>query len=251
MSEVLSLHGGGYRYIKGVFQYSGGVIAEAGHRIVRARFSKVPSLEDGFNAIRSHLQSIGRPLSALCACELRSPKPFTEQGFKEFNKTYVDALEGFDLLHDGLNPVARTNVCLEIGPAPMVSVYAFSYTVQDSSERYSRDFVISGSGEVPEGKSNYIDHVICLGDRSPEGLRMKARWVCEEMERRMRLLDFGWENVTGTQVYTVHDIHPFLADELIRRGAAKNGLNWHFSRPPVAQLDYEMDVRGVSREIVL
>jgi hypothetical protein len=48
----------------------------------------------------------------------------------------------------------------------------------------------------------------------------------------------------------VYDLHPFLADEIIRRGAAPAGLTWHFARPPVKDLDYEMDVRGVAREIV-
>jgi hypothetical protein len=28
------------------------------------------------------------------------------------------------------------------------------------------------------------------------------------------------------------------------------GLTWHFARPPV-RVEYEMDVRGVAREIVL
>jgi hypothetical protein len=46
-------------------------------------------------------------------------------------------------------------------------------------------------------------------------------------------------------------VHPFLADEIVRRGATRGGLTWHFCRPPVVELDYEMDVRGVARELVL
>ena len=41
-----------------------------------------------------------------------------------------------------------------------------------------------------------------------------------EMERRMAALGFGWSDTTATQVYTVHDLHPFLADEIVARGAA-------------------------------
>ncbi|MGE0796967.1 MAG: hypothetical protein AB7G13_08070 [Lautropia sp.] len=251
MSEVLPQTDGGYRYLKGVFQYSAGVVADRGYRLERARFAKPLALEDGFAAVQSHLRSLGRPLSALCACELRSPKPFTEAGFEEFNKRYVGSLDAFRLLKDGINPVARTNVCLEIDPAPGVRVYAFSYAVPESDGNAPRDFVISGSGEVPEGKGNYLEHVIRLGDRSADGLRAKARWVCEEMERRMGAFGLGWEDASATQLYTVHDIHPFLADELVRRGAARCGLSWHFSRPPVEQLDFEMDVRGIRREIVV
>jgi hypothetical protein len=34
-------------------------------------------------------------------------------------------------------------------------------------------------------------------------------------------------------------------------GAARAGLTWHYARPPVGCLDYEMDVRGVSLERML
>jgi hypothetical protein len=71
------------------------------------------------------------------------------------------------------------------------------------------------------------------------------------MERRMQALGFGWVQATATQLYTVHDVHPILADEIVRRGAVPAGLTWHFARPPVVGLDFEMDVRGVTREILL
>ena len=49
----------------------------------------------------------------------------------------------------------------------------------------------------------------------------------------------------------MHDIHSFLADEIVRRGAAVAGLTWYYARPPVVGLDYEMDVRGVPVERVV
>jgi hypothetical protein len=49
----------------------------------------------------------------------------------------------------------------------------------------------------------------------------------------------------------VHDLHPFLADEIVRRGAARSGLTWHFCRPPVRGLEFEMDCRGVRAEEVI
>jgi len=48
----------------------------------------------------------------------------------------------------------------------------------------------------------------------------------------------------------VHDLHPFLADEIVRRGAARAGLNWHYARPPVRELEYEMGCRAVMDERV-
>jgi hypothetical protein len=57
--------------------------------------------------------------------------------------------------------------------------------------------------------------------------------------------------VTATQVYTIFDIHPPLAQEIVRRRATPGGLTWHFARPPVQGLDFEMDVRGVAHELVI
>jgi hypothetical protein len=71
------------------------------------------------------------------------------------------------------------------------------------------------------------------------------------MERRMAALGFGWSEVTATHVYTIFDIHPLLADEIVCRGATLGGLTWHFARPPVQDLDFEMDVRGVAHEFVI
>jgi hypothetical protein len=82
-------------------------------------------------------------------------------------------------------------------------------------------------------------------------MREKAHYVLDEMERRLAAFDLGWEDTTATQVYTVHDLYPFLADEIVRRGAAHSGLTWHYARPPVRELEYEMDCRSVSRESVV
>jgi hypothetical protein len=37
----------------------------------------------------------------------------------------------------------------------------------------------------------------------------------------------------------------------VRRGAARSGLTWHYARPPVRELEYEMDCRGVTAEHVV
>lgn len=250
MSEVIALESGGYRFIKGVFQYSAGVAAMPGFEIERTRFAAPVPLAEGFATIEAHLKSLGRPLTAFCACELRSPEPFTEAGFEAFNRLYVGTLERWGVMRNGLNPVARTNICPEVYKPDGPSFYAFSYTVP-SAPGAGRSFVAAGSGEAPEGTGSYRDATIRLGDRSPEGLREKARWVLGEMERRMHALGFDWSNATGTHLYTVYNVYPFLQEEIARRGAMPAGLSWHFARPPVRDLDYEMDVRGVFREQVM
>jgi hypothetical protein len=128
--------------------------------------------------------------------------------------------------------------------------YAFSYTVP-SEDRTARSFVAAGSGEAREGGPSYEGRIIRRGDQSPEAMREKARFVLGAMKRRMAALGFSWPEVTATQVYTIFDIHPLLADEIVRRGATPGGLTWHFARPPVQGLDFEMDVRGVAHEFVI
>jgi hypothetical protein len=193
---------------------------------------------------------IGRPPTAFCAGELRSPAQFTDAGFVAFNRHYVERLAAWGVFRDEVNPVARSNACPEIDPPATPSFYAFSYTLP-SENRATRSFVAAGSGEAREGGPSYEGRIIRRGDQSPEATREKARFVLGTMEQRMAALGFGWADVTATQVYTIFDIRPLLADEFVRRGAIPGGLTWHFARPPVQGLDFEVDVRGVDHELVI
>jgi hypothetical protein len=246
---TIATSAGGYSYIPGVFQYSAGVAALPGFRIERVRFSRLVPLREGFARAAHIMAAAGRPLTAFCACELRSPAPFTEARFKAFNEGYVRALADWGVVQDGANPVARSNVCPDINPPVEPSFHAFAFTTVAAQP--SPSFVIAGSGEVPEGMGNYRDHIVCRGDLSPAGLRGKARWVLGEMERRMAAFGMSWHQTTAVQLYTVHDIYPFLRDELVRRGAARHGITWHFDRPPIVEIEYEMDCRAVDTERVI
>ena len=251
MADVVTFQRGGYRFIEHAFQYSGGVAAEPGFAIERVRLARMLPLAEGFDAVEAHLQRHDRPPSALCACELRSPAQFTDAGFVAFNRLYVQRLESWGIFRDEVNPVARSNVCPEIGPPPTPSLYAFCYTVPAGSGYARTDFVTAGSGEADGASGPYAERIVRYGDTSADGLREKAHFVLDAMERRMAALGRSWADVTATQLYTVFDIHPALADEFVQRGATVPGLTWHYARPPVLGLDVEVDVRGVSRETVL
>lgn len=246
MSDVRVFPPGGYRFINAVFQYSGGVAAEPGHRIVRVRLARPLALKEGFRLAEDAIRAAGRPITSFCACELRSPAPFTETGFREFNELYAGQLKQWQIYDGSVNPVARSNVCPAINPPKEPSLYAFAYTEPHDGD--SRTFIVAGSAEAPEGKPNYRDFIVRFNDVTPSGLRDKARFVLGTMESRLSALGFAWSDTTATQVYTVHDLHPFLADEILRRGAANAGLTWHYCRPPVVDLEYEMDCRGVRFE---
>ncbi|MBS0532126.1 MAG: hypothetical protein JSS22_22425 [Proteobacteria bacterium] len=249
MIATVEARGGGYRYIPGVSQYSAGVAALPGFSLERVRFADPVPMKEGFARAAEIIKAAGRPLTAFCACELRSPAPFTESGFKIFNGEYTGYLSQWGITTNGANPVARSNVCPKLDPPSVPGFHAFSFTVLASNAPSS--FIISGSGEAPEGKSNYREHAVRLGDTGPAAMKDKAMWVLGEMERRMSAFGGTWSTLTGVQLYTVHDIHPFLESELAKRGAMRNGLTWHFNRPPVIDLEYEMDCRRVFSERVV
>ncbi len=248
--NAVSFAPGNYQYAPGVFQYSCGVVADPGYAIRRVRLLRALPLAAGFELIERHLAEQGRPTTAFCACELRSPAPFDDAGFIAFNRVYVSTLDRWGIAAGERNPVARSNVCPQYAPPAEVSLYAFSYTVA-AADSQAPSFVVSGSAEAPEGHGGYAGHVIRPGDTSPDGLREKARWVLGEMRRRLNCLGMDWADIASTHVYSVHDIHPLLRSEFLPRGAAPGGITWHAVRPPVDLLDFEMDVRRVAQEWVL
>src|ERR1700681_215227 len=126
---------GGYRFILSVFQYSGGVAALPGYEIQRVRFRTPVPLSEGFERVAQIITDAGRPLTAFCACELRSPAPFTEEGFCAFNEIYVVTLRKWGLYDGTVNPVARSNVCPQIDPPAAPSFHAFSFTTRAAGAR--------------------------------------------------------------------------------------------------------------------
>jgi len=240
---------GNYRFIPAVFQYSSGAAADSGFEVERVRFDRLPSLAEGFAQIAKYIQAAGRPLTSFCACELRSPGAFTEDGFLKFNQHYVKTLAEWGLFDGTTNPVARSNVCPEIGPPAEPSFYAFSFT--RPSQGTTPTSVIAGGAESREGSGSYPERTVRYRDLSPDGLREKVRFTVGSMESRLGAFGFGWKDTTAVQAYTVHDFHPAMTDELVRRGATRSGLTWHFARPPVIDLEYEMDCRRVMRETVI
>jgi hypothetical protein len=173
MAGLPVFEAGAYRYIKAVFQYSGGVVAQPGYEIERARFATPLPLAEAYAAVESHLKALGRPVTAFAACELRSPEPFTDQGFTEFNRVYVKTLERWGIYKGGdspVNPVARTNVCPVYDRPAEPVMYGFSYTVPAKDGNAPRaTFIVSGSGDARADGTTYSDRVIRYQDTSPEG----------------------------------------------------------------------------------
>jgi hypothetical protein len=244
---------GNFHFLKGIVAYSSGVAADAGHEIVHATLRTPAPVRAGFEFIARHLQQAGRPMHAVCAIELRSPRQFTFEGFAAFNSnTYRALLDEHDMLVDGINPIARTNVVPELGPPPEPSLFAFSYTAPARAAAARRDFVVAGAGELYEDELD-PRRIVRAGETSDAAMREKAAYVMQRMALRLQALGAHWDDVSVVSIYTAFDVFPWLRDEMLATigGARAHGVRWHYTRPPIVGLEYEMDVRGVSSEIYL
>src|SRR5260370_30129698 len=174
---------GNYRFIPAVFQYSSGAAASAGFEIERVRFDSPLPLAEGFAQVAKYIRAAGRPLTSFCACELRSPAAFTEDGFRKFNERYVKTLAEWGIFDGTTNPVARSNVCPEIDPPAEPSFYAFSLTRPSQSATPS--FVIAGGAELRDGSRSHPQPIVRSRDLSPDGFKEKSRVAVGALENQL------------------------------------------------------------------
>lgn len=236
-----------YRFLPGIPAFSSGVVATTGWEIVHATLRVPVPWRDGFAQIERHLRAQGRPRTALCGIELRSPAPFTFEGFDTFNQGYRALLADWEILVDGDNPIPRTNVAPVIAVPAEPSLYGFAYTIPGATPMPT--FVVAGAGEMRD-RTRGAQGIVRLGDTSAEAMREKARFVMGVMQDRLRALG-EWSRVTAIDVYTALPIDGALLDEILRPAgaAAIHGIRWFPSRPPIQGLEFEVDIRGVAREL--
>ncbi len=241
---------GGYRFLPGIAPFSSGTIAMPGSQVVHATLRRPIPWRKGFELIDAHLSAEKRPRAALCAIELRIPAALTPDGFDGFNAGYQALLKEWDLLVDGQNPIARTNVAPVVGAPAEASLYGFAYTML--GEAATPTFVVAGSGETRRNERG-VAELVRGGEHTPDAMREKAAYVLGVMGDRLHSLGADWADVTAINIYTAHPIEPFLADTILRGvgPAAIHGVTWHLSRPPVIDIEFEMDMRGTQRRIWL
>ena len=241
---------GNFKFIQGRVPFSLGAVADAGYEVVHVTFSPLPALAAGFDRVENHLRSLGRPLNALCGMELRIPKPLSYQGFVEFNQGYIEKLISWKVHVGDLNPIARTNVAIEVEPVPWPSVYGFSYTVP--SRHQQATFVLSGVPELKPGGGGERE-VVAPGDITLTGMHQKVDRVLASVTALLQQIQATWADPTTIEIYTVHDFHPLLETAVLRKitSANRHGIRWHYARPPVMDSEFEMDVRRVFQELIL
>lgn len=241
---------GDYHFLPGIAPYSCGVAAASGHEIVHVVLRRPVPYRLGFDVIEDRLSRENRPRAALCAVELRSPRPFTFEGFATFNAEYSEILKSWGLFVDGVNPIARTNVAPAVRSPNQPVLYGFSYTRPCHAGDGGPSFVVAGAGELPEGVLTR-DGVVRLGETDPAAIAEKARFVMDLMESRLLGLGVGWDRVTALNVYSVHSLDRIAPEIVLDRAgpAAWHGVRWHYSRPPILEIEYEMDLRGAAHEV--
>ena len=241
---------GNYRFLPGIAPFSSGAVADAGYQVIHVTLRQPVAYRKGFELIDAHLKSEGRPRQALCAIELRIAEPLTGNGFDTFNAGYRALLTDWDILIDGENPIARTNVAPVVGAPAEPSLYGFAYTAPGGPG--TPTFIVAGSGET-KGRSLDARGLVRFAETSPGAMADKATYVMGVMRDRLHGLGADWPDVTAINVYTVHPIETFLADVILRNAgaAAIHGITWHLSGPPVKDIEFEMDMRGVARRLWL
>ena len=241
---------GHYHFLKGIEPYSAGAIADPGFEIVHVTLGDQDvGWRNGFDIIEAQLQAAGVERSALCGVELRSPAPFTMQGFISFNEGYCEVLKQWGLYVGGVNPVARTNVAPQYSLPESPVLYGFSYVIP-TDEPVPPTLVIAGAGELRDG---ILDErgIVRAGDTGPEAIAEKAAFVMKVMEERLHGLGARWDLLQVVNIYTVHPIDD-IAERVVldRLGPARSrGIHWYRSRPPVVGIEFEMDMRGVRQEL--
>jgi hypothetical protein len=237
---VTHFSAGDYRFLAAPGRpFSSGVVAEVGFDLVHARFFRPLPLEAGLEAAARHVESTGRPVTAIAAFELRIPRPFSEEGFAEFNAGYVRRLERMGLTAQPDLPTGRTNVAPIFDVVSEPSVYAFTYTVpapaQEPGDRPA--FRLSGSAET----------------RRDGPLEDRFRSVVETLTGRLAELGVRWEDSTAINLYAAAQApREVEADMVAAFGlAALHGITWMPALPPVTGLQFEIDARRVGSELIL
>jgi len=201
--------------------------------LIRAQFATPQPLQQGFDHIAAYLAAQGRPRQSLCSMELRIPEPLSFEGFIAFNSGYRSILEDWDIPIGNLNPVARTNVAPAAAAPTVPSIYAFTFTAPAFGALANPSFVVAGAGDL-----------------RAQGLLAKANIVMEVMSERLHGINVDWPQVTTVNLYTTHSLDNFLEPVLLPQlgPVAVHGVHWYYSRPPIAGLEYEMDLRHVAAD---
>lgn len=241
---------GGFKFLTGISPYASGAVAADGFEVVHAILAKPLPYKTGFERIEQVLTEHSRPRAALCGVELRLPEPVSFEGFGAFNQGYVELLESWELMVGEYNPIVRTNVAPSVEGVTEPALYAFSFTLP--TEATGTTFVVAGAGDI-KGQDLSPASIVRYNETSADAMQEKADVVMEFMQERLDGMSISYDDITAVNIYTVQTLQPYLFDSILAKlgSAAIHGVHWHYSRPPIDGLEFEMDIRGVRQELVV
>lgn len=240
---------GSFRFLPAITAYSAGFAASNGYEITALRLLDCPTLAIGFERIDEEIKRRGLAPAALAGLQLRSPGAFSFEEFAKFNDEYRQLLIQRGLIIDGVNPVSRTNV-IPIHDGPAVPTIAVAFIVNPALGRGGSDFVVAGAGEVNGdlGPENIVAH----GDISQNGLALKVDCVLNIMLERLHALGASGGSPTNVNVYTAHEILglPGMIQMKLPTISINGYATW-LTRPPVNEIEYEMDCASFSNWAII
>lgn len=249
MTELVQHPSGAFASLPASQTFSNGLVVAAGHRLAEWELAEPLPLRAGFNRVGAELRARGLGWEALAGVDLRSPAPFSPQGFSDFNASYSALLGEYYPLADGtLPPYARTNVA----PARSTLTEPCVRAVQivEPGAGAGGDFVVSGAAEVTA--SVRPEHTIAAGDTSAVGLRTKVDFVIAQLVERVSGLGVAIDRATLVDIYTVHPLdwlEPVIAATFV--AVERTGLRRWLAGPPVTGLEFEMGCKRISSHTVL
>lgn len=147
-------------------------------------------------------------------------------------------------------PGSRTNVAPAAAAPSVPSIYAFTFTAPAIGALSNPSFVVAGAGDLHDQAELTPAAIVRSGDTSHEGLLAKANTVVAVMSDRLHGINVNWLQVSTINLYTIHSLDHFLEPVLLPKlgPVALHGVHWYYSRPPIAGLEYEMDLRHVAAD---
>lgn len=241
--KAIHLPSGGYWFLPAIRAYSAGVAADREHELVRIVLNKPEPMERAAALVPRMIEAeLGRPIEALCAIELRSPRPMSYGQFAAFNRRYTSWLEDIGLGADRDTPLARTNVVPSLAPSDGPVLHAFTVTVPTPGAG-SSTFVTAGAAESSTLSARTV---IGRGQTSPEARMAKCVFVIQELKDRMDALGVR-AGATDVTVYADTVPTTSMIEKIVEQlSPGASTITYCYSRPPVQAVEFEMDVRRVA-----
>ena len=148
--------------------------------------------------------------------------------------------------------MARTNISPVEFNLQEPSVYAFSYTVHTKEALSTSSFIVAGAGDISDQGDLSISAIVRPNETSIDALEEKVGVVMDVMQERLSGLGADWDEVSKIDVYSALPLKSVLVNSILKKvgPAGLHGVNWYYSNPPIQGLIYEMDMRGIRKELI-